>query len=124
MAQEFAAMTQQEYARLKALPVSTTPGLSRAASAGERRRQKVGRRDWHNVRRVPPFLVERVESRVLLSAVTTPASLADWVAHTTFVAYHPAERGLRPGLGGDNKPYATTSPTGLTPAQMRHAYGV
>jgi hypothetical protein len=67
--------------------------------------------------RAQGFLLERVENRVLLSAVPGAHSTAERAVHTTYIAYRPKGD---TGVG----PFSTSAPTGLTPAQMRHAYGV
>ena len=55
-----------------------------------------------------------------MSAATAALqAAAKHIAHPTFIAYKPAH-----DTAGTVTPFSTTSPTGLTPAQMRHAYGV
>ena len=115
-------MTQHERLRAAVSVLPTTFGLWGTRSAGKPRPH--GDRGRQRSGRGQAFLVERIESRVLLSAATTAAALRDHMVHTTWVAYHPPGQALHPGSGGDIQPFATSSPTGLTPAQMRHAYGV
>jgi len=115
-------MRKRERVRHAAL-VAATKSVPLDPGIGKSGRHAAGGR--HFTDQAATFVVERIEARLLLSAVLHrdpvphAAPVPQVVAHPTFVAYHPS--GF---VAPYNTPFDTSSPTGLTPAQMRHAYGV
>ena len=103
-------MAKQHRARIALLVEAKIAGPTSSSATGKA---------WRRKGRAPSFQVERCENRVLLSSALPVHALVPFISQPTFVAYQP--QGAKAGVV---TPFSTAAPTGLTPTQMRHAYGV